>query len=270
VSNEPSSSEAPPSTTGTPSLPPKIDHLGSRALKPLLIAVAVVAVIAGWLFFKDQSKIGLWDPHELSLADHGCRRAAASGKIDIASCGVDTGTKANDLRPIVMVQTVALGFRFFGVSESAGRIPLALWALAGAIAVTLAVGRLVDARAGIFAGVALSTMPSYLVQSRLILGDAATMGAFALALSGLAVAAFDRESGGAPTPWQARLPWVVVGAVGIAAGIGCRGLAVGAAPALAIGLAWWIRVANVDRASDSRAPLQTLVGVAIIAAGAAA
>lgn len=266
----PTSRETSPKSTGTASLPPRIDHLGTRSLRPILIAVAVVAVIAGFLFFKDQSKLGLWDPHELALADQGCRRAAASGRIDISACGVDAGAKPSDLRPIVMVQSVALGFRFFGVSESAGRIPLALWALAGAIAVTLAVGRLIDARAGIFAGVVLSTMPTYLVHSRLILGDAATMGAFALALSGLAVAAFDRESDGAPPPWQARLPWVVVGAVGIAAGIGCRGLAVGCAPAAAVGLAWLVRVANIDRASDSRAPLQTLIGFAIIAAAIAA
>lgn len=266
MSTELSSSNREP----TPSLPPTVEHPGTRALKPLLIAVAVVAVIAGWLFFKDMSKLGLWDPHELALADQGCRRAAATGKIDISSCGVDAGAKPADLRPIVMVQSVAMGFRLLGVSEQAGRLPLALWALAGAIAVTLAVGRLVDARAGIFAGIALSTMPSYLVQSRLILGDAATMGAFALALSGLAVAAFDRESNGAPPPWQARLPWVVVGAVGVAAGVGCRGLAVGCAPAAAVGLAWLVRVANVERAADSRAPLFTLVGAAIVAGGIAA
>jgi hypothetical protein len=270
LGDPPNGPESLPKSTGTPSLPPRVDHLGTRALKPLLIAVAVVAVIAGWLFFKDMSKLGLWDPHELALADQGCRRAATTGKIDIASCGVDAGAKPSDLRPIVMVQTVAMGFRLLGVSEQAGRLPLALWALAGAIAVTLAVGRLVDARAGIFAGIALSTMPSYLVQSRLILGDAATMGAFALALSGLAVAAFDREADGGPPPWQARLPWVVVGSVGVAAGVGCRGLAVGCAPAAAVGLAWLVRVANVDRASDSRAPLLTLVGAAVVAAGVAA
>jgi len=254
---------------GRNSLPPRVEHLGTRAMKPILIACAAVALIAGWLLFKDLSKLGLWDPHELTLADQGCRRAAASGKLDLASCGVDAGSKSSDLRPIVMVQTVALGFRFFGVSESAGRLPLALWALAGAIAVTLAVGRLVDARAGLFSGVVLATMPSFLVQGRLMLGDAATMGAFALALSGLAVAAFDREANGEPTSWATRLPWAVLGAIGIAAGVGCRGLAVGTAPALAVGAAWLVRMANVDRSVDSRAPLLTIVGAAIVTGAAA-
>lgn len=250
-------------------MPPQVEHLGTRAMKPILIACAAVAVIAGFLLFKDLSKLGLWDPYELTLADQGCRRAAATGKIDLASCGVDAGSKSSDLRPIVMVQTVAFGFRLLGVSETAGRIPLALWALAGAIAVTLAVGRLVDARAGLFAGVVLSTMPSYLVQGRLILGDAATMGAFALALSGLAVAAFDREANGEPTPLSSRLPWAVLGAIGITAGVGCRGLAVGTAPALAIGAAWLVRMGNIDRSVDSRAPLFTIVGAAIVAGCAA-
>ena len=251
------------------SLPPRVDHLGTRALRPVLIAVAVVAIVAGWLLLKDLAKLGLWDPHELALADQGCRRAAATGKIDLAACGVDAGAKPSDLRPIVMVQSVAMGFRLFGVSEAAGRIPLALWALAGAIAVTLAVGRLIDARAGLFTGIVLSTMPTFLVQGRLILGDAATMGAFALAFAGLAVAAFDRDEQGTPTSWPSRIPWAVVGAIGVAAGIGCRGLAVGCAPAFAIGLAWLVRVANVDRASDARAPLQTLVATAIVAGGVA-
>lgn len=264
----PLSSEA-EATRGPASLPPRPEHLGTRALRPLIIAAAVVAIIAGWLLLKDLSKLGLWDPHELTLADQGCRRAAAAGKLDVAACGSDAGSKSSDLRPIVMVQTVAMGFRLLGVSETAGRLPLAIWALAGAIAVTLAVGRLVDARAGLFAGLVLATMPSYLVQGRLILGDAATMGAFALALSGLAVAAFDREADGEPTPWAARLPWLVVGAIGVAAGVGCRGLAVGTAPALAIGAAWLVRMANVDRALDARAPLLTMVGAAIVTGAAA-
>lgn len=251
------------------SVPPRVEHLAARAPKAIAIVAGVVAVIAAWLLFKDVSRLGLWDPHELTLADQGCRRAAASGKIDLASCGVDPNAKASDLRPIVMVQTVAMGFKLLGVSESAGRIPLGLWALAGVIAATLAVGRLIDARAALFTGVALITMPMYLVQGRLILGDAATMGAFALALSGLAVAAFDRGDDGAPTPWSKRLPWAVVGAIGVAAGVGSRGLAVGCAPAFAIGLAWLVRTANVDREDDARAPLSALVGAAVIAAAIA-
>ncbi|MGZ3423770.1 MAG: ArnT family glycosyltransferase [Polyangiales bacterium] len=259
-----SKSEAEPRS----SLPPP-SHPGTRDTKPLLFAVAAVAAVAAWLLFKDLSKLGLWDPYELALADQGCRRAAASGKIDLSACGADANAKPGDLRSIVMVQTVAFGFKLFGVSESAGRIPLALWALAGVVAVTLAVGRLIDARAGLFAGAALITMPMYLSQGRLILGDAATMGAFAIALSGLAVAAFDRNEDGTPSPWPSRIPWAAMGAVGIAACIGCRGLAVGCAPAAAIGLAWLVRTANVDRSVDPRAPLATLVGVALVTAGIA-
>ncbi len=183
-----------------------------RGGRHLAIAVATVAILAGFLLLRDLASLGIWDPHELGLADHGCRRAAASGKVSLAACGIEAGSKATDVRPIVMVQTVAFGFKTFGVSEWAARLPLALWLVVGALAITLAVSRLVDARAGLFSGAVFVTMPTILVQGRLILGDAATMGAFALALSGLAVAAFDSDDDGAPSPARARVPWLLVGA----------------------------------------------------------
>ena len=223
-----------------------------RALKPMLISLLVVAVIGGFLLFQGIRTLGIWDPYELTLADIGCHKAATSGAFDLEKCGLDPSAKHTDVRPLVMVQSVAWGFRMFGVSEAAGRIPLALWVLVGAIVVALAVGRLVDARAGMFSGVVLVTMPMYVVQGRLILGDAATMGAFAIALAGLSVAAFDRKDGGSPTGWVERLPWALVGALGLAAGIGCRGLVVGCVPAVAVGLAWLAREANTggDEAPD--------------------
>lgn len=240
-----------------------------------MIALATVAVLAGVLLVWNLASLGIWDPHELGLADHGCRRAAASGKVSLATCGIEAGSKTTDVRPIVMVQTVAFGFKTFGVSEWAARLPLALWLVAGALAITLAVSRLVDGRAGLFSGVAFLTMPMVLVQGRLILGDAATMGAFALAFSGLTVAAFDTEpsekasektgddSSDGPSPLGARIPWLLVGIAGVVAGIGCRGVAVGTAPALAVGLAWLVRSAN-----DDSPRLPVLVATAIVAVAA--
>ncbi|MEO7093423.1 MAG: glycosyltransferase family 39 protein, partial [Polyangiales bacterium] len=248
------------------SVPPDaIEHVQPRALKPLLIVLATVLIIAGYFLFKDIRSLGIWDPYELTLADLGCHRAASKGAFDLAKCGLD-GAKHVELRPVMMVESVRWGFQLFGVSEAAGRVPLALWALLGVLSATLAVGRLVDARAGLFTGIALITMPLYLIQGRLILGDAATMGAFAMALSGLAVAAFDRHEDGTPTTWGERAPWALLGALGIAAGIGSRGYAVGCAPAAAVGLAWLVRTANVDRDEDPRASLAVLCCVAIMAA----
>jgi 4-amino-4-deoxy-L-arabinose transferase-like glycosyltransferase len=244
-------------------LPPARDaHPGSRAPRAVAIAAIVVTILSALLLFKGLSRLGLWDPHELTLADQGCRRAAAAGHLDPSSCGTDPSAKPSDLRSIVMVQSVALGFRLFGVSEFAGRLPLALWALAGVLAVTFALARLVDARAALFGGAALITMPMYLVQGRLILGDAATMGAFALALAGFAVAAFDREDDGRETSFASRAPWLVLGILGTAGAIGSRGLAVGGTPALAIGLAWLVRQANGD--DDRRTRIATIGGVAIV------
>lgn len=253
---------APESSTlaGEPSPP--------RRSRPLLIAAAAVLLIAGLLLFRGISQLGIWDPHELTLADLGCRRAAATGRFDVAACGADTGARG-ELRGAVMVQSVALGFRLFGVTESAGRIPLALWILAGAIVATIAVSRLIDPRAGLFTGAVFVTMPMVLAQGRLVLGDAATMGAFAVAFGALAVAAFDRDEAGAPASWSARTPWAVLGAFGVAACVGSRGVAVGAAPAAAVGLAWLLRTANTSRTSDTGAPMRAVVAVSVLAAAAA-
>ncbi len=240
-----------------------------RSSRKLLIAAGAVLLIAGFLLFRGITQLGIWDPYELTLADLGCRRAASAGKFELSACGVDSAGRAGDVRSAVMVQTVALGFRMFGVTESAGRIPLAMWILVGAIVATLAVGRLVDARAGLYTGAVFATMPMVLVQGRLVLGDAATMGAFAVALGGLAVAVFDRGDDGASVGWAARTPWAVLGAFGVAACMGARGVSVGAAAPLAVGLTWLLRNANTLRSKDARAPLRVLVGVLALAACAA-
>lgn len=240
-----------------------------RNTRKLLIAAGAVLLIAGFLLFRGITQLGIWDPYELTLADLGCRRAAGAGKFALSACGADSASHTGDIRSAVMVQTVALGFRLFGVTESAGRIPLAMWILAGAIVATLAVGRLVDARAGLYTGAVFVTMPMVLVQGRLVLGDAATMGAFAVAFGGLAVAVFERADDGGPVGWASRTPWAVLGAFGVAACIGARGVSVGAAAPIAVGLAWLLRNANTPRSRDARAPMRAIVGVLVLAACAA-
>ncbi|MFI5299890.1 MAG: glycosyltransferase family 39 protein [Polyangiales bacterium] len=244
---------------------------GLRSPRAIAIAIAIVAVVASVLLFTGLGKLGLWDPHELALADLGCRQAAAAGKVELAACGSDAALKAES-RPVVMIQSVAMGFRVFGLQEVAGRVPLALWIILAAAAITLAVGRLVDARAGAFAGLVTVTTPLAIVQGRLMLGDATTMGTFALALAGFAVAAFDRDGdeGAESRAFVVRGVALAVGFLGVLVGIGCRGLAVAGAPAFAVGLAALVRVANTSRKSDARAPLTTLVGAVLVAASAVA
>ena len=87
--------------------------------------------------------------------------------------------------------SVAFGLRLFGLSEWAGRLPMALWGLVGVVATYLFVARLVDRIAAAFSVVVLATMPLYFLGARTILGDIVTMAGLAVATAGLALAVFD-------------------------------------------------------------------------------
>ncbi len=232
-----------------------------------LAAIATVGIVAAVLLFARLSSLGLWDPYELSLADQGCRAAANHHAFPMSACGADAAARATDARAAIMIRTVEFGFRVFGVTEAAGRIPLALWIVVGALAISWAVSRLVDARAALYAGAVFVTMPTALTQGRLILGDAVTLGAFALALAGAAVAAFDRRGDDRDESVGARAFGLALAVVGTLAAIGARGLAVGCAPALAVGLAWLVRVGNADHEDEPHGLRATLVALGVIVVG---
>ncbi|MBK8255992.1 MAG: glycosyltransferase family 39 protein [Polyangiaceae bacterium] len=137
-----------------------------------------------------------------------------------------------DLRSGELAYTsMALSFRLFGLHDWSGRLPLVLWGLLGAMSVYTLVARLVDRRAGLFATVALVTMPLYFLHARTMLGDIVTMAALAMALSGLGGAMWDRGT-------AVRAGWTALGITGLFAGYLSRGMMIGVAiPALSAGLA---------------------------------
>src|SRR5579883_1446493 len=202
---------------------------------PFAVAAATPALL--FLVAPPLSKSGLWDPYELNVADLARRIALnlyhASG---LALEGADnTLPHLNDLgRPQLPFSSIALGFKLFGLHEWAGRLPLALWGLAGVLATYAFVARLFDRRTGAYAAVCLSTMPLYFVQARSMLGDVCTMAGVAMAFGGLAVAAFDRSA-----PLVRRLPWLAMSAAGLFVGFESRGGLVGLGiPLLGVGLSW--------------------------------
>jgi 4-amino-4-deoxy-L-arabinose transferase-like glycosyltransferase len=207
----------------------------------LLPALAALLPVLFFFLLPPLTKSGLWDPYELNVADLGRRIALKLfGAESLALAGADNSLPhLNDLgRPQLPFTSIALGFKLFGLHEWAGRAPLALWGVAGVLATYAFVSRLVDKRAGLYAAVALTTMPLYFVQARTMLGDVVTMSAFAMAFGGLAVAVFDRDAIG-PTRVGARLPWLAMALVGLASGFESRGGALGlGAPMIAVGLAW--------------------------------
>jgi 4-amino-4-deoxy-L-arabinose transferase-like glycosyltransferase len=238
------------------------------AWAPLALATAVPALL--FLVLPPLARSGMWDPYELNVADLSRRIALnlyhAPG---LALDGADNSLPhLNDLgRPQLPFSSIALGFKLFGLHEWAGRLPLALWGIAGAIATYAFVARLFDRRAGVYAAIVLATMPLYFVQARSMLGDACTMAGLAMAFGGLAVAAFDRDESG-PTRFLRRAPWLAMAAVGLFVGFESRGGLLGlAVPLLAVGLSWGVaRVAVPSRASDRAGDA---VGAVALLAGAA-
>ncbi|HQY65297.1 MAG TPA: glycosyltransferase family 39 protein, partial [Polyangiaceae bacterium] len=228
-------------------------------LAPLLVVLAAAFVVL--FVLPPLTKAGIWDPYELNVADL-ARRVALKlhGASALALEGADNSLPhLNDLgRPQLPFTSIALGFSFFGLREWAGRAPLAVWGLLGAVVTYGFVARLVDRRAGVFSAVALLTMPLYFVQARTMLGDITTMASLAMAFGGLAVAAFGNDDDGAPAH-GVRLPWLAVGVLGLVAGYYSRGALLGVVvPAGAVGLTWGVLV-GAERRLD---PMAHAVGVA--------
>jgi 4-amino-4-deoxy-L-arabinose transferase-like glycosyltransferase len=216
---------------------------------------------------------GLWDPFEFNVAEL-ARRIAVNvyGAGGLALEAADNSMpKLGDLgRGELAFDSIALGFRLFGLHEWAGRLPLALWGVAGVLSLYWLLARLVDRRAGLYAAVVLSTMPLYFMQSRTMLGDIVPMAALSMAFAGLGIAVFD----GPGVPLPRKLAWGLALA-GLVAGFLSRGALIGVAiPALGVGLAWAALWASSQRKAelpgDVAGAACLVVGLAAAWAGASA
>ncbi|WP_433928040.1 glycosyltransferase family 39 protein [Sorangium cellulosum] len=221
-------------------------------------------------------KSGIWDPYELDRADL-ARRIAIHA---FGARGLDLEGSAGQMPTLTDLgmgelgfTSMALGFRLFGLHDWAGRLPLALWGLAGALVLYEFLARLVDRKAGLYGVAVLVTMPLYVMQARTMLGDIVTMAALTMAFCGLTGALIE---GTRPAPRAAPIApvaWIAVGLLGLAAGYLSRGLLIGVAvPALGAGLTWLLlRTSGAWSAPDGpRATLGDLVGGAALLLGVAA
>jgi 4-amino-4-deoxy-L-arabinose transferase-like glycosyltransferase len=203
----------------------------ARLAAPLAYAAAAAVL------FPFLGQAGIWDPHELDVAELARRVAIhvwGARDLDLAGAPSSLPTLTDLGMGELPFTSIALGFRLFGLHDWAGRLPLAVWAFAGAITLYHFLARLVDRRAGLYAVLALVTMPLFFVQARTMLGDAVTMAALTMAFCGLAGAAYDEGA-------RARGAWLALGLVGLGAGYLARGALLGVAvPALAVGLAWLV------------------------------
>jgi Dolichyl-phosphate-mannose-protein mannosyltransferase len=199
-----------------------------------LVSLATLLAIVGLIWGVRAG--ALWDPHEVTVAEL-ARRIGLNllGGSRLAVAGADNSLpiRADLGRGELPFTSAALGFRLFGLSDWAGRLPLALWSLVGLASLRAALGRLWDRRVALYATLVLSTTPLYFLQARVLLGDAVTLATGAMAWSGFAVACLAAEVSG-----RARAGFALLGAVGLYAGFWCRGPIVSVAvPALAVGVA---------------------------------
>lgn len=199
-----------------------------------LLALAFLA--AFWGLLRGISSGGLWDPHDVEAAEL-ARRIALHllGGRGLALPFADNSLpiRADLGRGELPFTSMALGFRAFGLTAWAARLPLTLASIAGVWAIQAAVARLFSPRAGIYAALVLATTPLYCLQGRLLFGEALTFAAFALSWSGLSVACLARD-----IALAVRTRFAALGGLGLYAGLWCRGAIVSVAvPALAVGVA---------------------------------
>ncbi|HEX9294791.1 MAG TPA: glycosyltransferase family 39 protein [Polyangiaceae bacterium] len=242
---------------------------GGIASQPPWLALApwIVLAIAALFFFAPLGKSGIWDPFELNVADLS-RRIAINvfGARSLTLEGADnTMPKLGDLgRGELPFDSIAMGFRLFGLHEWSGRLPLAIWGLAGLMSLYWLLSRLVDKRAGLYGAIVLSTMPLYFMQTRTMLGDIVVMAAISMAFAGLGIATFDRP--GRPALRGSAL---ALGVFGMVVGFMTRGLLVGVAlPALGVGLSWAVLVGSWPRQREMFGEI--VGGVALVIGIAAA
>lgn len=183
--------------------------------------------------------VGLWDPPELAGAEYARRIAVhAFGASELAIEGA-----TNELPSVEEVGRgelplflSAVGFLVFGLHDWAGRLPIALFALGGALGFHFVCRRLAGPRQAALGTMALASTPLFFVQGRTLLGDGVTMACSALSFAALLLCFADRRLGR-----TARLGAFALGLAALALGTACRGALVGiAVPALAVGLAWWL------------------------------
>jgi 4-amino-4-deoxy-L-arabinose transferase-like glycosyltransferase len=209
---------------------------------------------------------GIWDPHELTVAElsrrialhlYGAEGLALDGAVN------EMPTRGVLGRGELPFTSIALGFRLFGLYDWAGRVPLAVWGSIGIAATYLLVARLADKLTAALSAVVLATTPLYFLQARVMLGDIVTMAAYAGAYAGLGVACFDR---GGKSTW--RYLAFGVGVLALIAGFLARGLLLGvAAPALGVGLSWVLLRVTKSVSSES---LGDTLGALALFLGAAA
>lgn len=135
-------------------------------MKRQYIYVAVLLISSAFLFFFRLGSVGLMEPDE-------GRNAEAAREIIITGDWVTP--RLNFIRyldkPIMFFWASAASMKVFGASEFSARLPSAVSALIGVIAVYLLGWRMFGGRAGLYSALVLATSPLYLGLGRIVIFD---------------------------------------------------------------------------------------------------
>lgn len=219
----------------------------SGRLSALRMDLVVFVVVAASLLLPIAS-VGLWDPFELDVAE-AARRIAVNllggEHLTIQGALNDVPIRRELGRGELPFTSVALGFRLLGLSDWAGRLPLAIWAFVGVLATFSLVRRFSDRRTARIAALVLSVTPLYFLSARTLSGDAATMGSVAIAVRGLSGVLWGPADG---RGFKVRALWLLVSACGLYAGFWARGLLIGVViPMLGVASGWFATAAADER-----------------------
>jgi 4-amino-4-deoxy-L-arabinose transferase-like glycosyltransferase len=220
------------------------------------LSLAVLGGLGLALFFPGIGSFGLWDPYEVRIAD--VARAIVTGHGTFADAGRQLG------RPPLPVWLVTIGFQRLGVSELGGRLPIAFTALLALLACYYAGSGLIRRRGALVGSFVLALTPGFLLGARQLMTEAPLILGSALAVGGLARAAWPVEG----TAQARRLIDLVLALVGLVIGQLAGGVLVGVVAPLA---AVTIALAAAPRSERAATlPWLAVAGAGALAAFAAA
>lgn len=208
---------------------------------------------------------GLWDPHELHVAE--LARGLATQLFGSTPASWEPGAAATVTAQKIGqgelgVTSPALGFAIFGVSDWAGRITSLFWGTLALASLWHVLGRFVGRTAQVIALLVLASTPLFAWQSRTLLGDAPSIGTTTLTIAALLVVVLDWSP---RTPRKWRVLYLGMAIVGMAAGVLSRGVLVGiGVPNLAVGIA--ALLCGIADAPGRRRLGLLLIGVGAVAA----
>lgn len=180
-----------------------------RVLTHPLAAVAAVVALALLVLVPGLGTPGLWEPHEMMVADEAAARA--DGKYQPPSAPCEGGSGATDPRPApdgartLTARAAAFGLAHVSSADNGLRTPMVLIGVLGVL-VVLGIGwRLASLRAGAIGALVLMSFPLWSLQARQLGGELGGAVGGALVIYGLIALA--RPLAGGPA-WRRPLDLV--------------------------------------------------------------